>query len=290
MWAHFLSTLIRQMKLPYLPPGVLCVITFWSQCNYNGLKHRIIPVITAGMKFGIAIVAILTIVSPLESYLSNNAMAQFSGRKRSNGPEEFSTYPVMSGNPEKGETKTMSTTVTEWGKAVLTALGKATDSDIKTDGDNLTAMCIWAQWEGGGINNTAKNNVLNTTEQGFSEEMLDGLPAYPTLVDGINATVATLVQRNFEPIVKAFQNQELVENTLMAIQLSAWSANHYYYKLTDTEYSEEFAVRAVSTDTLPVVTVPPIVPPVDTPPVPKVTGTSTISLGGKEYSITVTEI
>lgn len=180
----------------------------------------------------------------------------------------------------------MSTTVAEWGEAVLTALGKATDFDIRTDGDNLTAMCIWAQWEGGGINNTAKNNVLNTTEQGFGEEMLDGLPAYPTLVDGINATVATLVQRNFEPIVKAFQNQELVKNTLMVIQLSAWSANHYYYKLTDTEYSEEFAARAVSTDTLPVVTVPPIV----TPPIPKVTGISTISLGGKEYSITVTEI
>ena len=81
-------------------------------------------------------------------------MVQFSGRKRLNGPEEFSIYPVMSGKPEKGKTKTMSTTVAEWGEAVLTALGKATDSDIKTDGDNLTAMCIWAQWEGGGINNT----------------------------------------------------------------------------------------------------------------------------------------
>ena len=269
----------------------------WNRYSYNILKLPITLVTIAGMKCGIATNAIAIIVSPLESHLSNNVMVQFSGRKRSNGPEEFSIYPVMSGNPEKGKTKTMSTTVAEWGEAVLTALGKATDSDIKTDGDNLTAMCIWAQWEGGGINNTAKNNVLNTTEQGFGEEMLDGLPAYPTLVDGINATVATLTQRQYELVVRSLKDSELVSATLQAIQASPWSANHYYGRLTDTVYSEEFAAKDVSTDTLTAVIVPPVVSPV-VPPVtvepggtfPKATGTSTISLGGKEYSITVTEI
>ena len=188
----------------------------------------------------------------------------------------------------------MSTTVIQWAKAVLTALGKATDSDIKTEDDNLTAMCIWAQWEGGGINNTAKNNVLNTTEQGFSEEMLDGLPAYPTLVDGINATVATLTQRQYESIVRSLKNSELVSATLQAVQVSPWSANHYYGRLTDTVYSEEFAAKDVSTDTLTAVVAPvPVVVPVVSlsgSTLPKVTGTCTISLNGKEYSVTVTEI
>jgi hypothetical protein len=203
----------------------------------------------------------------------------------------------------------MSTTVTAYSEAILTALGKATDSDIKTDGDNLTAMCIWAQWEGGGINNTAKNNVLNTTERGFGEELLDGLPAYPTLEDGINATVATLTQRNFEPIVKCFQNSELVENTLMAIQLSAWSANHYYYRLTDTDYDPKFAAKDVSTDTLttaetvpvpvpvidPVKPVPVILPaPGETvPKAPPKLGVSfyagTIRIGGTNYNVSLTE-
>jgi hypothetical protein len=147
----------------------------------------------------------------------------------------------------------MGTTVEQWSVALLNKLSDEVGHLVPDHDNNLDALQIWAQWEKGGIANDAKNNVLNTTEDGFGKFLTepDGLPAYPTIEDGIAATAATLVQPQYSEIVKCLSDFAPTRDTLTAIQNSPWAASHYFYQLLNTNLEADFAQVEVSEDTLP---------------------------------------
>jgi hypothetical protein len=206
-----------------------------------------------GMKYGHVIVAILIILF-LPVKFSSNIWKEAACLKISRGQAVHYIYHETQTNLREDE---MSTTVEEWSQAVLEGLATKTGKTITNTGDNLTAMEIWAEFEGGGFKNTAKNNVLNTTYEGPGAYMDECLLAYGTLVQGINATVETLVQPAYVAIVDSLEKSQLVADTLMAIQVSPWSGSRYYGQLATANLVEGIPATVVSEDTLPsVVTAP----------------------------------
>ena len=108
--------------------------------------------------------------------------------------------------------------------------------------DNLKAIGMWAQREGGWSQNSAAYNPLNTTlPLPGSWSMNDvGVKGYRTFEEGIRATVATLEgnradQRGYTAILNALRGNAGVVSVLSAVNASAWragesAASNYNFK------------------------------------------------------------
>lgn len=102
-----------------------------------------------------------------------------------------------------------------WALAVLTALG-GTD-----DGDNVTALALWAVAEGAP---DWRHNWLNTTMGGFGGYSINsaGVKAYPTFAKGVAATAATLRQPIMSGITYALTSGLDLDVIYHAINSSLW--------------------------------------------------------------------
>jgi hypothetical protein len=87
-------------------------------------------------------------------------------------------------------------------QALLQSLGKPISSQ------NVAAIVAWEKQEGGNWNNPAKYNPLNTTQQEPGSITLTGsaqghIQAYTSWQQGLDATVATLHNGDYQPILDA---------------------------------------------------------------------------------------
>lgn len=133
-------------------------------------------------------------------------------------------------------------TLNDWAQLLLAKL----NINPTTNQNSLNSLLIWAQGEGGSFNNTATNNVLNTTQKGSGYYVNQGLPAYQTLSEGINATAETLKQPQFSSILNGLKQNAPTSITLTAIQNSPWAQSHYGYKLADQSVSSSFGTTPLN--------------------------------------------
>lgn len=90
----------------------------------------------------------------------------------------------------------------EFMRTVLTRLGAPVTAQ------NLQFMYAWAQAEGGDTHNDASWNPLNTTQAFGSSRSINkvGVKAYSSFADGVEATVKTLTNGRYSPIVSGLQS------------------------------------------------------------------------------------
>lgn len=118
----------------------------------------------------------------------------------------------------------------DWRYGVLAALG-APDTPA-----NLDALGWWAQSEG---TPSWWHNWLATTQPGYGGTDVNsaGVKAYPTLDDGIAATVATLSGSAYSRVVQALRAGNSLTAIFDAVNASPWcygcQAGHYPVVLYD---------------------------------------------------------
>lgn len=97
-------------------------------------------------------------------------------------------------------------TTASFATAVLVGLAKKTGNPYPVTASNLAWIESWVNREGGG----GANNPLNTTYVTDTSTLLQGNSAgvrnYASLDDGVNATVATLVNGNYPNILSALRS------------------------------------------------------------------------------------
>ena len=111
---------------------------------------------------------------------------------------------------------------TQFAQAVLKALG---DPDSSA---NEQSIVDWEKREGGNWNNTAKYNPLNTTESepGDSSMNSDGVKAYTSWGQGVQATVSTLQNGDYSDLLSALKSGGGLANGSYK-GLSTWSGGAY---------------------------------------------------------------
>lgn len=105
----------------------------------------------------------------------------------------------------------------QWARALLARLGyKATTAAV-------TAVLAWMRAEGGNWNNSARYNPLNTTQRmsGSSSMNSVGVQAYRSWDQGLDATVKTLKNGYYGPILHALQGSsaQAVANAVVNSQI-----------------------------------------------------------------------
>jgi len=90
--------------------------------------------------------------------------------------------------------------------------------------NNLALLRAWQQAEGGGTANNANFNPLNTTQgaKGASSINSVGVKSYRSAQQGIQATVQTLLNGYYGPIIAAMRNDAHPNVTASAIAKSPW--------------------------------------------------------------------
>lgn len=97
--------------------------------------------------------------------------------------------------------------------------------------NNLTSIVAWETAEGGGFGNEAANNPLNCTlvMPGSWNVSPTGpnqyVQGYPDETTGINATIQTLQNGDYDTILSYFIANEAPENTAVIIGQSPWGTN-----------------------------------------------------------------
>lgn len=109
----------------------------------------------------------------------------------------------------------------QWARALLARLGyKATTAAV-------TAVLAWMRAEGGNWNNSARYNPLNTTQRmsGSSSMNSVGVQAYRSWDQGLDATVKTLKNGYYGPILHALQGSS-AQAVANAVVNSPWGTKH----------------------------------------------------------------
>jgi hypothetical protein len=148
----------------------------------------------------------------------NNPAGGYASSQPSSSSASSSPTSSTSGTGQVGDIKNQS----DFAKAVLEKLGApVTDANIKS-------LSTWEKREGGNWNNSAKYNPLNTTqkEQGASNMNKEGVKAYTSWEQGVDATVATLQNGKYSDVVAALKNGNGLSHGHYQ-GLSTWSGHAY---------------------------------------------------------------
>jgi hypothetical protein len=94
---------------------------------------------------------------------------------------------------------------------------------------NLAAVTAWEQAEGGNWQNTAQFNPLDTTmpEPGSWGINSAGVQAYPSWRAGFTATLATLGNGNYGPILSALSSGASAQAVADAVAASPWGTSGF---------------------------------------------------------------
>ena len=111
-------------------------------------------------------------------------------------------------------------TARTWAIALLKRLGAPTTED------NVRAIMSWEVAEGGHWENTATYNPLNTTQNADGASSMNGVgvKAYTSWDQGLTATVQTLTNGNYAPILHALHTGKDAAGVLQAVTASPWSS------------------------------------------------------------------
>lgn len=116
-----------------------------------------------------------------------------------------------------------------WAVDLLARLGNQSPT-----AETVAVVVEWTIAEDGGPGAFERNNPLNTTMCGYNNtgaingDGACGVSGYATRDDGLNATVATLMQANFTAVRNALQTND-AEAVAPAIWASPWATSHYGY-------------------------------------------------------------
>jgi Putative peptidoglycan binding domain len=105
-----------------------------------------------------------------------------------------------------------------WESDLLAKIGAAATAN------KITALSLWAQSEG---TPASWNNWLATTLDGYGgiDVNSDGVKAYPTETDGVDATAATLQGGAYSGVIAAFRGSGNYDAIWSAINASPWCAH-----------------------------------------------------------------
>ena len=94
---------------------------------------------------------------------------------------------------------------------------------------NLSAVTGWEQAEGGNWQNAARFNPLDTTmpEPGSSVMNSAGVQAYPSWQAGFTATLATLGNGNYGPVLSALSSGGNAQAVADAVAASPWGTSPF---------------------------------------------------------------
>lgn len=107
---------------------------------------------------------------------------------------------------------------------LLAALG-----NTQPTADTVAFVVEWTLAEDSGNGALARNNPLNTTQSSGAANMIinsDGVKGYATYQDGLDATVTTITNGLYNPLVYALQTNDAA-GALQALIASPWAASHY---------------------------------------------------------------
>jgi peptidoglycan hydrolase CwlO-like protein len=112
---------------------------------------------------------------------------------------------------------------TSWAQALLGYLG------LPRTSQNLTAITAWELAEGGNWFNSARYNPLDTTmpEPGATDMNSVGVKAYTSWAEGFTATVATLRNGLYGPILAALQKGDGALAVAEAVAASPWGTGGF---------------------------------------------------------------
>ena len=113
-----------------------------------------------------------------------------------------------------------------WAIDFLAALGNSTPSAATVD-----MIVEWTRAEDAGVGALRRNNPLNTTQPGFAENVtinVDGVKGYATRAAGIAASVHTITNGLYDPVVAALRAND-PNAARAALWASPWAASHYGY-------------------------------------------------------------
>jgi hypothetical protein len=110
-----------------------------------------------------------------------------------------------------------------WAQALLGYLG------LPRTSQNLTAIMAWELAEGGNWFNSARYNPLDTTmpEPGATDMNSVGVKAYTSWAEGFTATVATLRNGLYGPILAALQKGDSALAVAEAVAASPWGTGGF---------------------------------------------------------------
>jgi murein DD-endopeptidase MepM/ murein hydrolase activator NlpD len=105
-----------------------------------------------------------------------------------------------------------------WAKSLLQKLKYPTTSD------NIKALTTWAAWEGGQWHNSAHYNPLNTEQPatGATNMNNEGVKSYTSWSQGYQATIETLKNGRYGPILSALKKGNNTMSVLKAVNHSPW--------------------------------------------------------------------
>jgi hypothetical protein len=113
-----------------------------------------------------------------------------------------------------------------WAVDLLTRLG-----NTQPTAATVAFVVAWTLAEDSGMGAFARNNPLNTTQEGFSATGAineDGVKGYATREDGLNATVQTLSYGYYTEIVAGLQTND-PQRAFNGLINSPWASSHYNY-------------------------------------------------------------
>ena len=127
--------------------------------------------------------------------------------------------PVAAAPAPAGSTYTPSS----WAAALLSTAG------LPQTRCNVAAVTAWEQAEGGNWANAARFNPLNTTqpEPGSQPMNSASVQAYPSWQTGLTATVATLGNGRYGPILTALKNGGDAQVVAAAVASSPWGTGAF---------------------------------------------------------------
>lgn len=108
------------------------------------------------------------------------------------------------------------------------ALALLRSANLPITRNNLVAVVAWEKLEGGHWENSATFNPLNTTQSmaGSTTKNADGVQAFTSWDQGVAASVKTLKNGLYEPIIEAFGQSLDPDVTLRIIDASPWGTHN----------------------------------------------------------------
>lgn len=120
-----------------------------------------------------------------------------------------------------------------WAVAFLGALG-----NVRPTPETVAMVVEWTLAEDSGGGAFARNNSLNTTQPGFSENATingDGVKGYADWQSGLDAAVHTVTNGLYGDVVAALQAND-AEGAKRALWASPWAGSHYGYGASWPQY------------------------------------------------------
>lgn len=108
------------------------------------------------------------------------------------------------------------------------ALAFLRSASLPATDNNMVAVVAWEKLEGGHWSNSATFNPLNTTQgmAGSTTKNADGVQAFTSWDQGVAASVKTLQNGLYAPIIEAFRQNLDPDATLRIVDASPWGTHN----------------------------------------------------------------